>query len=301
MPKKSLYLALLIVLALLLLTACGGNSGYPPYTPDSGGNNASSGGSNASSADDNGQSGGDNGQSGGDNTPSGGEDPCPCCPDCIQLECSCEKCADSDDCKCTPGNLLPLSITYDIEIEVELVCHECGYDGCGVITSGSARVTMNFIDYRTGYFGSAEGYGKTLKNGMHELAVRFEVVPGDLSDYGFPAQLSIISHEKSFAGVDGDYVTVLVGLSKLGADESTYDFTAWGGAPHTSPSILREFVREMLRDPHPSDVGKAYPDPETGLIIFEMPLMDTPITVLFTWGEHYYIYITLIPVDVKNN
>ena len=299
MLRKVLFLAFVVVLALVMLTACSGGS---VYTTGSGDSNAPSGGSNAQ--------GGGNAPSGGDSsqkppakpageTPGGNADPCPCCPECVQTECACERCADSDDCKCTPGNLLPLSITYDMEIEVELVCHECGYDGCGVVTSGSARVTMNLIDSKTGYFGSAEGFGETLKNGMHELAVKYDVVPGDLSEYGFTAQLSIISDKATFVGADGNYIPVLVGLDKLGAGESTYDFTAWGGTPHTIPSILHEFVQELLRNPHPSDVGTAYPDPGTGFFIFEMPLMEAPIRVLFTWGEHYYIYITLIPVDIS--
>jgi len=43
-----------------------------------------------------------------------GEDPCPCCPECIQEECDCEECADSDDCKCSvPGGEADWTISFE--------------------------------------------------------------------------------------------------------------------------------------------------------------------------------------------
>ena len=37
-------------------------------------------------------------------TPSG-KDPCPCCPDCVQEECVCAECGDSDNCKCSASDI----------------------------------------------------------------------------------------------------------------------------------------------------------------------------------------------------
>jgi hypothetical protein len=248
---------------------------------------------------------GGSGSSGGGNTPaspanSGGEDPCPCCPDCSQKkDCVCKVCGDNDDydCKCSaPGGEHP-SITYGIEIETALGDDECNYDDCGMDTLGKATVTMNYIDSKTGYLGSAEGSGVTTKNGTHEMAVKYTVAYGDLPDYTFTVQLSMPSNDKTYVGVDENYQTILVGVNKLGPDVATIDWTDWGGGPVTGPSFLSFIQQGLLEDAAPSDVGTAYPDMNTGLLTFEMPLMDTPIRVLFAWGEILDIYITLTPVD----
>ena len=63
--KKLASIALAMVCALSLLTACGSGGSAP--TPPSSGN----------------------------------VDPCPCCPNCIQEECECAECGDSDGCKCS--------------------------------------------------------------------------------------------------------------------------------------------------------------------------------------------------------
>ena len=267
MNTKRLIAIALILILTLSLTACGG--GNPATTPGE--------------------------------TPSGKDDPCPCCSNCIQEECECAKCGDSDGCKCKlpdGGDDVHPPLTYNIEIETELMCDECNFDGCGMITSGSAIVTMNFIDRKTGYWGrSADGTGVTAKNGTHELAVKKTVAYGDLPNYRFTAELSVPSDHKTYVGTDGDYKTIFVSVDKFGPDEATIDWTAWGGGPETAPSFLSFIYQGLLEYAEPSDVGTAYPDPDTGSFIFEMPLMDSPIRVLFTWGEVLCVYITLTPTS----
>ena len=153
--KKSIVVALAILLALSLLTACGGNSNTPANT--SGGNNAAN--SPVISPSEN---------------PSGGDDPCPCCPNCIQKECECADCGDSDDCECkSPGGLGEeveyTPITYNVEITTEWECGdpECIIDGCRGETRSDAEVTMDWKGAGTGYVGSARGIGEYLYLGNH--------------------------------------------------------------------------------------------------------------------------------------
>jgi len=282
--KRIITIIFTLILALLLIS-CGAGSNSP------GGGNTLSGGDTPT--------GGDSNKHGGDEDPQNeNNDPCPCCPDCIQEECECDKCAKSNKCKCTPGggdDFPPL--TFNIEIVVDLTDPDCNFDGCGMSTSGSAVVTMNFVDRVTGYFGtSADGVGVTTRNGSHETAVRNAVIPGDLRNYEFTAQLSVPADYKKYTGADGDYITILVGVDRLGPDEITYNLADWGGGLENMPGLLLGTFDYLMQHPLPSDVGTAYADPDMGLLIFEMPLMDTPITVIFTWGEDLYIYITLSPV-----
>ena len=278
--KKAIAITLIIILALSLLTACkgGGTSGgtgsslpaeaTPPLTePDE---------PPGSAPEPN--------------------DPCPCCPDCIQEECDCNKCADSDKCKCASGSLSDYPpITYDIEIAADLTCLECSYDGCGMDTFGTVRVTMSWIDDQTGYFGSAEGLGETVKNGTH--VNREGVAPGDLPPYYFTAHLFVPSEGKTFTGPGDGYQTVFLGIDRVSPDEATIDWSNWGAGKVTAISYLTFVIEDLFADPGPSDTGTAYPDPDTGLIIFEMPLMDTPIAVIFSWNGILNFTITLIPVD----
>ena len=284
--KKALAMILVIILALSLLTACGRGG-------TSGGSDGASGGDNISAPSEGTLSPVDPAES--PELMQEPKDPCPCCPDCIQVECGCEKCADSDDCKCTPGSLSDYPpITYDIEIAADLTCLECSYEGCGMDTFSTVRVTMNWIDDQTGYFGSAEGLGETIKNGTH--VNREGVAPGDLPPYDFTAHLFIPSEEKTFSGIGDDHKTVFVGINKVSPDEATIDWSNWGAGKVTATSYLTFVIEDLFADPGPSDTGTAYPDPDTGLIIFEMPLMDTPIGVIFSWNGILNFTITLIPV-----
>ncbi|MCL1830219.1 MAG: hypothetical protein FWG21_02185 [Oscillospiraceae bacterium] len=78
--KRFISIALMLILAFSLV-ACGGGStpprenatNPPPTTPGA--------------------------------TPSDKDDPCPCCPNCVQKDCECAECGDSEDCECElPGN-----------------------------------------------------------------------------------------------------------------------------------------------------------------------------------------------------
>jgi len=253
--KNILTLALVAVLTLSLLTACGGSGSAP-----SGGGSAV----NPPTA-----------------KPSGNDDPCSCCPDCIPADCDCEKC----EC-CTGGLDDHPSLTFDMTIGFELYC-ECG--DSHIETFGRARITMHYIDSAIGYMGSAEGSGETIKNGLHEVVVRNDVVPGDLPDYEFTAQLSI--------RVDKGVISV--GVNRFGPDESTYDWAAWGAGFNTSPSFMHDLFLDFFEDPVPPEYGNvAYPDPEVGLMVFEVPLtadIDAQ-GQQFKWHD-IFISINLTPVD----
>ena len=81
MCTKKLFIVILVMMLVFSIVACDGGS----------------------------TSGGDNTLTPPETTPPSTEtpepnpdakDPCPCCPDCIQEECFCEQCSDSDSCKC---------------------------------------------------------------------------------------------------------------------------------------------------------------------------------------------------------
>jgi predicted small secreted protein len=258
--KKTLAIALAMLLALFMLTACGGGVG------GNGGGGSSGGGSTAAPA------------------VSSDDDKCLCDPECTN-----KKCEGGDKCKCgTDGERPPL--TYDIWIEVANMCpvHDDSY-GCGIITNGTARVTMNFIDSKTGYRGSSsDGIGETIKNGMCNTEVG-GLAPGDLRIYDFSAQLS----------VPGDNKNILVGIDRLGPDEFTYDYSVWEGLEiTTSQSFFSYFFQHMMENSTPPEYGLvAYPDPDAGLLIFEVPLIEDSDNQgqQYKWGD-IFISITLIPV-----
>jgi|GEM_PF-5657357 len=230
-----------------------------------------------------------NSTSAGNTSTPNGKDPCDCCPDCNQEECECAECGDSTDCKCKlPGGGANPPLTYDIEIDVKNLCPDCGDStGCGMIVKGTSRVTMNFIDSKTGYLGSSTtGTGKTVKNGMHSTE---GLIVGDLPSYKFNAQLSL----------SGDHKTISVGFDRLGPDEFFYKYSiAKGCEDQTSQSFCSWFFQWMMDKPIPAENGLVvYPDTEKGLLIFELPLKegeDKP-GQQFKW-ENIFISITLTPV-----
>jgi len=214
---------------------------------------------------------------GNTSTPNGG-DPCVCCPDCIQKECECAECGDNTDCKCKlPGGS---ALTYDIVIDVENSCpYHDDSSSCGIITKGTARVTMNGS--------SSDGNGETIKNGMCGGEPP-KTTNGDLRSYEFTAQLSI----------SGDNKTILVGFDRLGPEEYTYNYSIWEGLEDsTSQSFFSFFFQQMMKNPTPPENGLVvYPNLETGLLIFEVPLIEGKGTEQqFKWGDNISISITLTP------
>jgi len=88
--KRILIIALALTLVFALAACSGGGGGGDNGTPD--------GGTAAPAAP-------------------GDDDPCPCCPDCVQAECVCEECGGNDDydCKCSaPGGDGFGTISFDM-------------------------------------------------------------------------------------------------------------------------------------------------------------------------------------------
>jgi hypothetical protein len=222
-------------------------------------------------------------------------DPCPCCPDCNQEECECAECGDNNDCECKmPGGFAPPALTYDIVIYTNYLCpYHDDSSNCGFQTNGTASVTMNFIDSETGYWGSSsDGIGETIKAGYCD-AKKASKVLGDLRSYEFTAQLSIF----------GDQKAILVGVDRLGSEWFYFNWGVWGEGlvDMESGSIIAFFFQFMMENPVPPENGLVvYPDLETGLLIFEVPLIEGEYMQgqQFMWkGEaDLFITITLTPL-----
>jgi len=153
---------------------------------------------------------------------------------------------------------------------------------------------MNFIDSKTGYWGSSsDGIGETLKAGYCHKE-KASKVHGDLRSYEFTAQLSI----------SGDQKNILVGVNRLGSEWFYFNWGVWGEGLYDmeSGSIIDFFFQFMMETPIPPEYGLVvYPDPEAGLLIFEVPLLEGQALQgqQFMWkgedGADIFITITLTP------
>ena len=262
--KRIITILLIILIGLSILTSC--NMVKTLINPGTEGSSNSSGDKPSRDKENNNKD----------------DDPCPCCSNCIQKECECAKCGDSDDCECKlPDSLENYPpVTYDMTICFELYC-ECGESH--IETFGEAEVTMYYVDDQAGYLGKGEGSGETVKNGMHEFIVKNAVVPGDLPGYEFKVQISMPMDKK----------VIRVGVNKFGPDESTYDWSAWGSGPNTSPSFMHDLILDYFEDPAPPEYGYiVYPDTATRLMVFEIPLAegDDMQGQQFKWND---IFITI--------
>ena len=205
--------------------------------------------------------GGRGGGSGGDNETGGkpiqvgsinGEDPCECCPDCVQLECDCEECVDSADCKCGAGGGGVGSYTY----KVEFYAYVAGWRPIHK-TYGIATVTMDQTD-ASGYFGSAPGEGEYTE----------ELIPetGQVEKtFDFTAKL------KDYVPTNAE--TITVGLDRIGAKEVTnYAKDSPDelvlGLPDMGNVILALLARDYM-DPSSDPL-----DMDTWLFNFPVPMED---------------------------
>ncbi|MCL1895992.1 MAG: hypothetical protein FWG03_05540 [Clostridiales bacterium] len=232
--KKFFVLGVVIVMTLFLLAACGGGS--------AGGDDSAGGGGTAAPATE------------------AGDDPCPCCPDCIQEECECAECGDSDGCKCRlpggPGG----PYTFLVEIDTNFV----GSLGQVYRTTGTATVTLDDFD-SSGWFGSAEGYGVYSDWGKDYQELE------EATDYDFTVRLSNFDPEK------GDSI-------KVGADRFC---TATGtGFLMLSFEILRTDLLDeetgLYTFELPMENGKAeltdhWKEPPPGLIVIDMTFTATQV------------------------
>jgi hypothetical protein len=121
--KKIFAIALAIVLAISMLTACGGSGARSSDKTPAGNNNAALANINS-------------------------EDECDCCPECIKDDCDCDEC----DC-CPPGGGQG-SFTF----LVETYAYVAGWQPIHK-TYGAATVTMDQADGNM-YFGMSEGAGE---------------------------------------------------------------------------------------------------------------------------------------------
>ena len=304
--KRILILTLILVFAFTL-TSCAVSS-----NSSTGGDNTLSGGANTLTTGGDAPTDGVNGTPGEDvDSPDDKTDPCPCCPDCIQEECGCDKCADSDDCKCTPGSLIPASITFDLEVKVEITdpTPECSYPECGCVSIASTEVTINLIDFDTGYYGTShDGAGEYLSFASHYWDSEGRKMLGRATPgtaFGFSAMVA----------VPGTGNVIKVGLDFSGEGDVTMNWENGETLPY--PGLMGrlhglfkgEFIfGEIVITLDPDemlDPGTYEFDYDLGMIIFELPIVDltdSEIHKAFTWdtpGMDFVITITLTPVSYE--
>ena len=214
--KKAYIIALALVL-VFALAACGG-----------GGDGGSSGGGTAAP------------------TTNTDEDPCACCPDCVQKECVCAECVDNDkyDCKCSAPGGGEGPFVFLVEIDTNLT----GSLGQVYRTIGTATVTLDDFD-DSGWFGSADGYG-VYSDWGDEIYAETE----NATDYDFFVRLANYDPLKS------DSITV-----------GTDTFCSNAGNRYVMLSF--EWLRQDLLDE------------ETGLYTFELPMENGVAKLYDHWNE----------------
>jgi len=269
--NKWIALLFAALMMLSLLTACGEDSS----TPDDG-----------------------NSTPAGNTSVSNGEDPCSCCPDCIQEECDCVECGDNADCKCKlPGGLL----TYKVQKKIEFNCTQpdCPFHE-KIEISGEATTTVGS--------GSAEGTAQYDSYGQHGLAGKpgvlvFETLPS----YSFNTQLSVSPTNKN---------NIVVGFDRMGLTEETLvapDGKIWGPLPGVIYMCFHGifdngFTPDQAGYTIDSKTGLcvfnekwggwAY-DPGTKLMLFELPMSDGTIQKTFSRsGVNGSLNLTIILTPV---
>ena len=265
--KRITAIALTLLLALSL-AACNGN-------PPAGGENSPPPNSTAASDDD----------------------PCACCPNCNQDDCEYE-CKECECCAGSPGS--PPPITYNVEIKTEWkdVDATCPYPGeCGGVSVSAADVTVDWAE--DGYNGTGtDGLGEYTSYNSHywDSAGREmfgHAAPG--TTFGFSAMLSI----------PGDDV-IRVGLRFYGEGDVTMHWP--NGETLPFPGMMKqiygwfsgtvemfgvEFDTSGILDPDTFVF-----DHDTGMILFELPLVEGVMQETFHWDNRgLTITITLMPVD----
>ena len=233
--KRIIAIALTLILALSL-AACGGGN-IPPNA--SGGTYPTKPSATTPSA-----------------TPSKDEDPCPCCPDCIQEECDCEECADSDDCKCTPGGLSNGPFTFKVEINTNFV----GSLGQVYRTIGTATVTLNDSD-SSGWFGSTEGHGEYTDFGPDYA----EIV--EYRDYDFGVKLS------NYDPIKGDRITI--GVDTFSAVDC---FLMMSFEVHRTDLLNGElYTFELPMEKGIAKLEDHWVEPHPGQIVIDMTIIVTQV------------------------
>ena len=238
-------------------------------------------------------------------TPSGSDDPCPCCPNCIQEDCACKDCADSNDCKCsTPRGFAP-SLTYNVEVKVEFtdIDPECPYPAdCGAVSIASTEVTMNWIDNNTGYFGiSSNNVGEYLSFSSHYFDSEGRQMLGSVAHgttFDFSAMLSI-------PGTSNANV-IRVGLDFSGEGDVTMNWPNGENLPY--PGMMERIHGMFLGTVRFANIEfdvSGLIDPETyefdhdlGMFILEIPLTNGVMQDTFSFDSPgFTITITLTPVS----
>ena len=227
---------LMIALALMLvfsLAACGGGG--------DGGNGSGSGGGTAAPS------------------VAGDDDPCPCCPECVQAECVCEECGGNDDydCKCAaPGG--GGSFTFLVEIDTNFI----GSLGQGNRTFGTATVTLDDFD-SSGWYGSAEGIGEYTDWTVEGFAL----LEYDIG-YDFTVQLS------GFDPLKADSITI-------GVDRFCSETETWEDLDDIIGTLKMDGAIMMSFDYHRMDLL----DEKTGLFTFELPMENGIAKLVDHWVE----------------
>jgi len=245
--KRIAVIAGILVVAFAIsfgLAACSGSGGNIP----SGGNNGASGNGNAAVP-----------TTAPSATPSGNDDPCPCCPDCIQKECECAECGENDDydCECKlPGGGGAFTFLVETKVTTKADATMIVYN-----TFGEATVTLDQFE-ESGFYGVGEGIGRYSDwfGGFNGDAVLLEAETG----YEFTVKLLNFDPRKS------DSITV--GINRFSADKERFE----------SDGVIVEGVyTSLLFQMFRTDIL----DKETGLYMFELPMKDGVATQSWNYAE----------------
>ena len=154
------------------------------------------------------------------------DDPCPCCPNCIEKDCECIDCGDSNNCECMlPSGNGPFmfkveidsSLNKDYRSEMESNGYTAGYS-----TRSETVVTLNESN-DSGWFGIGNGNGEYY------------------DCWGGPSSTTYLDWEKGY-----QYTVKLSNFNPSKADSITVGINQFAAIPEIAHSSLRNEDDEII-------------------------------------------------------
>ena len=204
---KKAFAIMLVLTLLISLAACGGDGG----------------------------GGGGDGGGGGTTAPPANEDPCPCCPECVQKECVCEECGDNDeyDCICAAPDVGgSWTISF---IDVTDSAPQVGAEGMFAqdITLSFEASNLSVGDFSGQYSGEGKMMGVQDSSGYEAMAGGLIEVNSDWSGPILPVTFEVIDSSSGTPNDDsesltpGDLNEELKGYAKFSAVVDGTMGTSW--------------------------------------------------------------------------